>query len=373
MTLIPFRVSVQQRILPNYRGGFFNALGKCCTGGLSVFAGSPRPEEAVESLSRLSGATLYHAQNTHLFRGKFYLCWQSGLMNWLDTSRPEVLILEANPRYLSSPGAVHWARKHHCGLVGWGLGAPQSNGWKNQLLQNAWRRFLRQFDVLITYSQQGAEEYTRLGFDSERIFVAPNAVSARPAWALPERPAQVAGKKNVILSVGRLQERKCIDNLIYACAALPQSLQPDLWIVGAGPEAAHLEEIAAQVYPQTHFWGALYDQDLENLFRQADLFVLPGTGGLAVQQAMAYGLPVIVAEADGTQSNLVKAQNGWILPPRDLPALTETLKVALSSIPRLRAMGTASFEIVSREVNLETMVIAFGKALTAAVSRSHGG
>ena len=41
-------------------------------------------------------------------------------------------------------------------------------------------------------------------------------------------------------------------------------------------------------------------------FAGADLFVLPGTGGLAVQEAMSYALPVIVAKGDGTQEDLVR-------------------------------------------------------------------
>lgn len=373
MTEISFRVGVQQRILPHYRGAFFNALGKACTGGVSVFAGSSRPEEAVEPLSRLSNAALVQAHNVHILRGSSYLCWQSGLLTWLNTWQPEALVLEANPRYLSSPRAVTWAHERHCALVGWGLGVPSSSGWKNSFIQGIWRQFLHQFDALITYSQQGAEQYAHLGFDSDRIFVAPNAVCSRPTWALPERPVPPAGKKAVVISVGRLQARKRMDDLIRACAGLPQLLQPDLWVVGDGPEATHLQELAAQLYPQTRFWGAVYDQELEALFRQADLFVLPGTGGLAVQQAMAYGLPVVVAEADGTQSDLVKTSNGWIIPPHDLPALARILEYALSSIPRLRAMGAASFEVVTNKVNLEAMVAAFGQALTAAANHNHRG
>jgi glycosyltransferase involved in cell wall biosynthesis len=103
-----------------------------------------------------------------------------------------------------------------------------------------------------------------------------------------------------------------------ACAALPAPLQPQVWIVGDGPERSALEALARQIYPQARFWGALFGADLETLFRQAHLFVLPGTGGLAVQQAMSYGLPVIVAEADGTQGSLVRPQSRLLILPGDL-------------------------------------------------------
>ena len=109
----------------------------------------------------------------------------------------------------------------------------------------------------------------------------------------------------------------------------------------------------------------MYGQELDNFFARADLFVLPGTGGLAVQQAMAFGLPVIVARGDGTQSDLVRLQNGWQISPDDQEALSEAIRAALVDIPRLRRMGEASFQIVSREINLERMVEVFIQALTA--------
>ncbi len=96
---------------------------------------------------------------------------------------------------------------------------------------------------------------------------------------------------------------------------------------------------------------------------EADLFVLPGTGGLAVQEAMSYGLPVIVAQGDGTQDDLVHAGNGWQIPPDDFSALVSIMKEALSDAARLRRMGSESYRIVSEEINIEKMVETFIKAL----------
>lgn len=365
---IAVRVGLQQRILPNYRGPFFNALGAQCPQGLSVFAGLPRLEEAVESIQKLDTAQFVPARNHHLLRGGLYFCYQSGLSAWLDAWQPQVLILEANPRYLSSPQAIRWARAHHCGLIAWGLGAPQETRRLAQLQRPIWRNFMRQFDTVIAYSQRGAREYAALGCDPARIIVAPNAVSPRPTWPLPERPGYGGAARPIVLAVGRLQARKRIDLLLQACALLPADLQPEVWIVGDGPARASLESLASQCYPRAKFWGARYDADLAALFRQAHLFVLPGTGGLAVQQAMSYGLPVIVAEADGTQSNLVHSANGWILPPGDLPRLTQTLAEALATPERLRRMGAAAYQTIQTEVNLEAMLAAFAQAiqLTAA-------
>jgi glycosyltransferase involved in cell wall biosynthesis len=161
------------------------------------------------------------------------------------------------------------------------------------------------------------------------------------------------------LFIGRLQERKRVDNLLKACAGLPPDLQPRLCIVGDGPTSDELKALANKVYPRAEFFGSRHGKELEPIFASADLFVLPGTGGLAVQEAMAYGLPVIVARGDGTQEDLVHPENGWLIPSDDEPALRDTLMAALSDPARLRRMGAESYQIVLREVNIEVMVDVF--------------
>jgi glycosyltransferase involved in cell wall biosynthesis len=78
-----------------------------------------------------------------------------------------------------------------------------------------------------------------------------------------------------------------------------------------------------------------------------------------VQQAMAHNLPVLVGEADGTQTELVRPENGWVLKDVYVPALTDALEQALQSPARLRKMGLESYRIISEEVNLEKMVEVF--------------
>ncbi|MBP7227748.1 MAG: glycosyltransferase family 4 protein [Longilinea sp.] len=355
--MIPIRLGLQQRVLPVYRTPFFQALAADCPQGLGIFAGQPRPHEMVENQFEIPGAQVTIAKNRHFFKEPWYLCWQSGLLHWLETWQPQVLILEANPRYLLSPFAVRWMHARHRPVIGWGLGAPPTNR-----LRSTWRaRFLHQFDAMITYSQQGADQYHAAGLSADRIFVARNAVAARPTEPAPQRPPEFANARPTIIFVGRLQARKLVDQLIQACAAQPTP--PQLWIVGDGPERATLEAQAAQILPDAVFWGTRHGEELIRLLDQADLFVLPGTGGLAIQQAMSRALPVIVAAGDGTQSDLVRPENGWNVPPNDRTALQAAIAEATREASRLRRMGLASYRIVREEINLETMVAAFASAV----------
>ena len=361
-TIFDGKLALQQRVLTAYRAAFFDALAQACTGGLSVCAGLPRPEESIAVTDQLQFAKFVPVRNVHLLQGPFYLCHQRGLLAWLKNYSPDALIVEANPRYLSTPAAVRWMKRRGRPVLGWGLGAPPASGPLSSLRRLRRLSFLSQFDALITYSRRGAEEYAGLGFPAERIFVAPNAAAARPSQPMPTRPVGFGGQP-AVLFVGRLQARKRVDLLLQACAALPSALRPRLVIVGDGPERNALEELAQTVYPSAEFPGAKHGAELAGYFSAADLFVLPGTGGLAVQEAMSYGLPVIMGQGDGTNDQLIRTENGWQIAPDDISGLVGTLHMALSNVQRLRRMGAESYRIVRDEINLEQMMGVFVEAV----------
>lgn len=356
------RLGLQQRVLPGYRVPFFDLLAGACQGGLGLFAGMAREEESVEA-GELKIANYRSAENIHLFGGAFYLCYQKGLIRWLADWNPDALIMEANPRYLATSPAVKWMRARGRKVVGWGLGAPiassSSSVFGRGVGARAWSRFISQFDALISYSRRGADEYAALGFPREKIFVAHNSVSPRPSFKPGLRPSTLDFP--TIIFVGRLQARKRVDWLLRCCAEITS--RPRLVIVGDGPERGKLESLAKEIYPSAEFVGARRGAELTPYFAQADLFILPGTGGLAVQEAMAHGLPVIVAKGDGTQDDLVRGGNGWQIPPDDYGALAQVTREALADLGRLRRMGEESARIVTEEINIEKMVEAFVDSL----------
>ena len=361
MNQIPVCLGLQQRVLPEYRAPFFELLAASCPKGLGVFAGQARPQEAITSVKFLEKAVYFPANNRHLFSGSLYGLLQPSFLDWLEIWQPGALIVEANPRYLSTPAAVRWMHRRGRPVIGWGLGAPSTSKIETTLRGN----FLHSLDAVIAYSRTGADQYITAGLPAERVFVAPNAASPRPSQPAQQRPVAYADGSPSILFIGRLQARKRLDMLLQACAALADTFHPRLTIIGDGPEREALELLADKIYPQTLFTGAKHGAELEPYFSTADLFVLPGTGGLAVQQAMAHALPVLVGEADGTQTELLRPENGWLLPEASVAALSETLRQALTSPAKLRQMGLVSYRIVSEEVNLEKMVEVFIEAVNS--------
>jgi glycosyltransferase involved in cell wall biosynthesis len=255
----------------------------------------------------------------------------------LKTWDPEVLIVEANPRYLRTPAALRWM--HRTRPPGNRLGAGRAPALRpaGQLRHQRRTRFINQFDALITYSQTGAGEYAHLGFPQERIFVAVNAVVT--PHRLPCHPgAPPADSVGRVLFVGRLQARKQVDNLLASLCPIARCAAARSGDRGRWPRPSGYKTLATKFIPKQHS-PAPYGAALAEQFRSADLFVLPGTGGLAIQQAMSFGLPVIAAEADGTQADLVRPGNGWQIPPNDVSALQSALATSTGRYPRIAQDG----------------------------------
>jgi glycosyltransferase involved in cell wall biosynthesis len=238
----PGRLAVQQRVLPSYRVPFFELLAKDCAGGMSLFAGQPMAKEGIITATTLARGELENGHNLHLLSGQLYMCYQHGLLGWLERVNPEALVLEANPRYLSSAAAARWMHSRGRPVIGWGIGAPPVSGAFEAARRARRRGFVQRFDTLVAYSERGAQEYAALGFQTDRILVAHNAVAAAPLQAAPSRPASPS--RHTVLFVGRLQRRKRVDRLLRACSNVPA---PRLVIVGDGPERGP-ERLARTVF-----------------------------------------------------------------------------------------------------------------------------
>lgn len=363
------RVALQQRVIPAYRAPFLELLAKNSDIKLAVFAGYAQPHEMITSVKELVGMDYYRARNIHFLSGKYYFCYQPGFLPWVKGWNPDVLIAEANPRYLSTPATVRWMNAQKKPVIGWGLGIPESGGLFSSIRNASRTHFLSGFSSMIAYSETGAQQYIRAGFATNDVFIAKNATSPAPLHPPPEKEITLENYELILLYVGRLQPRKRIGALIKVCSRLPEQLQPRLWIVGDGPIRSDLEELAKNIYPKTQFFGEKYGEELDKIFTQADVFILPGTGGLAIQQAMAHALPVIVAEGDGTQFDLVDETNGWNIAPGNDEELLRVIQIALSDPGDLRIKGLAAYHTVKNNVNIEKMVSVFLQACKHAIKK----
>jgi glycosyltransferase involved in cell wall biosynthesis len=100
-----------------------------------------------------------------------------------------------------------------------------------------------------------------------------------------------------------------------------------------------------------HFVGFKNQTELPQYYGLADIFVLPSgigeTWGLVVNEAMCFGLPIIVSDLVGCGSDLVKpAENGYTFPVGDVKELVNRLEGLIANRESRIAFGEKSFEII---------------------------
>ena len=159
---------------------------------------------------------------------------------------------------------------------------------------------------------------------------------------------------NMILTVGQFIPRKGFDILLQAAAKL--NVNADIFIVGGEPTAEYLKMCEDLKLTNVHFVGFMKKERLLEVYRAADLFVLPtreDIWGLVINEAMAYALPVITTDRCVAGLELIdEGVSGYIVPVEDADALAEKLDAVFSGDPE--AMGAAALEKI-RPYTIENM------------------
>lgn len=180
-------------------------------------------------------------------------------------------------------------------------------------------------------------------------------------------------KRPRILHIGRLVKWKKVDLLITAFSLIAKSNQDcELLIVGDGPEKNFLLKKAGDLglNGRILFAGAVYDPiKLAQYMKESSVYVLAGMGGLSINDAMCFSLPIICSTCDGTEQDLVmEGANGFFFKEDDENDLAEKLNWILSDLPRAIRMGEKSLQIIKERVNLDTFANMYKEALDYATS-----
>jgi len=137
-----------------------------------------------------------------------------------------------------------------------------------------------------------------------------------------------------------------------------------LWLVGDGPDLSFFKTKAEDLnLCNIRFWGRIID-DVDKFFAAADIFVLPGIGGLALNQAMFWKTLCICSEADGTEDDLIiDGITGYRFMKGDVQSLTSTMFKALyeKGTEAGQKMAENSREIIMTRSNVDVMVETFGR------------
>ena len=280
--------------------------------------------------------------------GGMAVIWNPGLRMRLRRTPFDVYI--AGENFTSFPAVLSVlkaAQRRNRPFVVWSeaIDTPYASG---HFLSNAYRRWLyRRTDAFIAYCQKAKEYLVRRGVSPDRIN---SGLQVIPAEQLPTPAADKAAlgltRKRVVLYMGHFEARKGIDVLVDAFRVVAGT-DDVLALVGSGPEGSRLRA-ATHGDPRIVFTGYLQGSVKTSWYAAADLFVLPtlhDPWGLVVNEAMAFGLPVIVTDAAGS-TDLVQ-DNGYVVQAGDVDALASALARLLDDAPLRRKMGQRSRAIIA--------------------------
>jgi glycosyltransferase involved in cell wall biosynthesis len=159
-------------------------------------------------------------------------------------------------------------------------------------------------------------------------------------------------------SLGRLTPQKGYDMLLEALASLPNKDIQAL-VAGTGEQMQELKQLAKRlgIHQRVQFVG--FRKDADRILSAFDVYVQPSRFEgmpIAVLEAMAAGCPIVASAVDGNRDLIEDGVTGWLVQPEDTDALCNALKAALSNNEEAKKRGSAAFQYVKNNCNLEKMI-----------------
>ena len=214
-------------------------------------------------------------------------------------------------------------------------------------------------DKFLYIGTQNKKYYLMHGVKESRLIFAPYAVdnqrfqslkadgsSARKRWNIAENHL-------IILYSGKLIDKKRPLDLLKAFHQLNDA-NTTLFYMGDGPLRNELEGyISLHQVKNVVISGFINQSEIGTIYSMADLFVMCSgigeTWGLSVNEAMNFGLPVIVSSTCGSSFDLVENnENGYVFEEGDIAALTDSLRLIVNDELRREKMGRKSIEKIDQ-------------------------
>lgn len=220
----------------------------------------------------------------------------------------------------------------------------------------------RYVDKAFYVGEENKRYFQYCGLKEDQLIFAPHAIDndrfmedreeyKRVAADL-RRDCSIDEQELVVLFVGKFIPKKNPVLLARAFSLLSPEIRRSSALVFVG-DGALASELTRTKDEKVHIKPFQNQSDMPGIYRAADLFCLPSQGpgetwGLAVNEAMACGVPVLVSSRTGCARDLVTDNTGWLFESGDVNALAARLSQALGSRDVLAQRGKNAREHVAR-------------------------
>ena len=289
----------------------------------------------------------------------FTFRYQKDVIAQIKHIKPDVVVMASHVGNVSSWNIMRLKRKMGFKLVAWQCGYEfNPSSLKDFILG----RFIKGFDYHLAYHSNAKKYAMRYGAKESQITVMHNTINDNKIERIDKSEARSRicadfpeiGSRQIVLFVGAILQEKRLEALCDAML-LPEVKDAILLVVGDGPHLASLKSIYGE-RENIIFTGSVID-GVGAYFDAGDVFLLPGTGGLAINEAMAHALPIISGYADGSADDLViNGKNGYRLKNAGVDEIAESISKVLTDPEHAREMGRESLRMVEQKFSFNQYI-----------------
>lgn len=190
----------------------------------------------------------------------------------------------------------------------------------------------------------------------------------------PEEKRYMENGRIRILEVGKYEERKNHKMMVRAFERLAGRYPVDLTIVGEVSNDFHRKYYAElEEYIDSHGLSGrvtlksnLKKADMMEEYKKADLFVLPSTGepgSVTNLEGMAFSIPVICGEDNGTACYIKQGKTGYVFRDNDEDDLVEKMDSIVGDPNVLKKMGENAYRHVKKHFQFDSYYEKVGRIM----------
>lgn len=238
--------------------------------------------------------------------------------------------------------------------------------------RDIYNHLFRVGDIFMPISKRWQKELLSLGCPEEKIMVHHMGVDLDKFTFLPRGTRD--DQDINILTVARLVEKKGVE---YGIRAVAKALStcPDFHyiIVGNGPLIDKIKKLISDlnIESRVELVGWKSQDAIVALMREADILLAPSVTSVdgdqegipvVLMEALAQGLPVLSTQHSGIPELIRDGDSGYLVPEKDVDALSDRLLVLSSERDQWRNMGKAGREYIEKEFNIHSLNSALVRA-----------
>lgn len=207
--------------------------------------------------------------------------------------------------------------------------------------------------------------------------VDPEAFSGAPASGLKEELG-LPQDATLVVSIGNIRPAKGYEHLVDAAVTMADR-DPKVHFVVVGHQKEKLfnklmDQVAnAPRQPNIHWLG--FRQDVANILRQADIFLLPSVSegfSISTVEAMMAGVPVIATRSGGPEEIIIDGVSGILVPVKDPGAIVVAIQKLMGQSKRKRVIDEARRSAKDR-FSLQAMLASYKDTYNQLVNKKRDG